>query len=53
MTIREDGTLGVRRPEDAPSNQPWRWLATFICAVIICLIAVASVGTFINGGLHG
>jgi hypothetical protein len=53
MPIQEDGTLGVRRPEDAPSSHPWRWLATFIGAVIICFAVVATAGTLMNGGLLG
>jgi hypothetical protein len=51
--MQEDGTIGARRIEDAPTSHPWRWLATILCAAIICFAIVASVGTFVNGGLHG
>jgi len=53
MPIQEDGTLGVRRPEDAPSSHPWHLLATFIGAVIICFAVVATAGMLMNGGLYG
>jgi hypothetical protein len=53
MSIQEDGTLGVRPVRDAPTSHPWRWLATIICAVIICFAIVATAGTLMNGGLLG
>jgi hypothetical protein len=53
MSIQNDGSLGVRRPEDAPGNHPWRWLATILGAVIICFAIVAMAGTLMNGGLLG
>jgi hypothetical protein len=53
MSIREDGTLGVRPVRDAPTSHPWRWLATIIGAVIICFAIVATVGTLMNAGLLG
>lgn len=53
MPIQEDGTLGVRRPEDAPSSHPWRWLATILSAIIVCFVLVATAGTLMNGGLNG
>ena len=53
MSIQEDGTLGVRPVQDAPTSHPWRWLATIIGAVVVCFAIVASVGTLMNGGLHG
>lgn len=53
MSVQEDGTLGVRPVKDAPTSHPWLWLAAIIGAVIICFAAVASVGTFVNGGLYG
>lgn len=53
MAIQEDGTLGARAIQDAPSSHPWQWLATIIGAVIICFAVVATAGTLMNGGLHG
>jgi hypothetical protein len=51
--MREDGTLGRRPISQAPTSHPWRWLATIIVAVIVCFTIVATVGTFVNGGLNG
>jgi len=53
MSIQKDGTLGVRRPQDAPGSHPWQWLATILGAVIICFAIVATAGTLMNGGLLG
>ncbi len=53
MSIQKDGTLGVRGPEDAPGSHRWRWLATIISAIIICIALVATAGTLMNGGLLG
>ncbi len=50
MAIQEDGTLGARAIQDAPSSHPWQWLATIIGAVIICFAVVATAGTLMNGG---
>jgi hypothetical protein len=51
MSFQEDGT--VRVAHDYEGNHPWKWLATIVCAVIICFAAVTTAGTFINGGLLG
>ena len=53
MSPQQHGTLGVRRPEDAPGSHPWQWLATILGAVIICFAIVATAGTLMNGGLLG
>jgi len=53
MSIQQDGSLGVRPIDEAPSSHPWRWLATILCAVVICFAIVATAGTFVNGGLYG
>ncbi len=53
MSIQEDGTIGVRPIKGAPTSHPWRWLATILGAVVICFTIVATVGTFVNGGLYG
>jgi hypothetical protein len=53
MSIREDGTLGQRPLSEAPTSHPWRWLATIICGAIICFALVATIGTFVTGGLNG
>ena len=53
MSIQQVGTLGQRPIEAAPSSHPWRWLTTILGAVIVCFAIVATVGTFVNGGLYG
>lgn len=53
MSLQQDGTLGTRPIEQAPTSHPWRWLVTIIGAVVVCFAIVAGVGTFVNGGLLG
>ncbi len=43
MSIQEDGPLGGRPVEEAPTSHPWRWLATIVGAVVICFAIVATV----------
>jgi hypothetical protein len=53
MPIQEDGSLGVRHVEDAPTSHPWRWLATIIGAIVVCIVLVATASTLMNGVLNG
>ena len=44
--------IGARASDWRPSNpdlHPLRWIAAFICAFLVYLLAMGTVGSFVNG----
>ncbi len=48
MPVQQDGVLGTRRLEDAPTNHPWQWLSLIIFGAVICGALVATLAALVG-----